>query len=212
MKALLTTMLAALGLAATTTKSSAVDLPSDVKADASKIYPYVVPAAYLEVGGTKSQTIAWPLGHGLHVALVHDLDGIVRNVTPNDLASLGLSFEEAKKRSLGNLSTLFKSGDIKASRFNGPGGNPFILMGGHWATATCILLPDLHKFAASNIGSDELCVSIPHRDALLIFAKGDKAYRDLMRKMIREKENDGRKPLSFELFNLTSTGLTELKD
>lgn len=204
-------LLAALGLSSTANSSEAGGSPA-VVLNAAKIYPYVIPASYLEAPTGTPQTISWPLGHGLHVALVHDLGGLVRNVTHEELANLGLNLEEAERRSVENLSLLFKSGDIKASRFNGPDGKPFILMGGHWATATCILLPNLHGFAAKNLGSEDLCVCIPHREALLIFAKRDKAYRDLMRQMIREKETDGRKPLSFELFSLTSNGLTELKE
>lgn len=208
---LLRPILAAFGLASAA-KSSEVGQSPHVNPDTAKICPYVVPAGYLEVLTDESRTIPWPLGHGLHVMLVHDLPNLVRNVTPAELSGMGLNLEQAKKRSIENLSKLFKSGEIKASRFNGPDGKPFILMGGHWATATCILLPDLHKFAATNLGAKELCVSIPHREAMLIFPKGDKAYRDTMRQMIREKESDGRKPLSFELFTLTAEGLAELKE
>lgn len=207
---LLRSLFAAVGLVSTG-KTAELSSPPNVQPDAAKVYPYVIPAAYLE-GATGVRTLSWPLGHGLHVSLIHDLDGLVRNVTPDELGGLGLSLEEAKKRATDNLSLLFKSGEIKASRFNGPGGKPFILVGGHWATATCILLPNLHKFAAPNLGAEELCVSIPHREAMLIFPKGDKAYRDTMRRMIREKESDGPKPLSFELFTLTAEGLAELKD
>lgn len=203
-------LLAAVGLASPA-KTAEIGHPPEVKPDVAKVYPYVIPADYL-AGSSGTRTLSWPLGHELHVALVHDLDGLVRNVTPEELVGLGLSLDEAKKRAVDNLSALFKSGEIKASRFNGPDGKPFILVGGHWATATCILLPNLHKFAAPNLGTEELCVSIPHREAMLIFPKGDKAYRDLMRRMIREKESDGRKPLSFELFTLTTEGLAELKD
>lgn len=57
------------------------------------------------------------------------------------------------------------------------------------------------------IGTADLCASIPHRDAMLLFARGDGAYRDAMRALVREEEGDGRKPLTFELFTRTEAGV-----
>lgn len=72
--------------------------------------------------------------------------------------------------------------------------------------ATAILLPRLRDLVAGQVGSREICASIPHREAMLLFAKGDRAHRDEMRALVREKESDGRKPLTFELFELTDAG------
>jgi hypothetical protein len=195
--------------------SISVALPSAQPAprtDVSKIYPYVVPAAYLEFQREDAKPLTWPLGHGLHVILVQDLDGLVGNVMPEELGALGLTLEQAKKKAFENLESLAKSGAIGQQRFNGPNQKPFVLFGGHWAAATCILLPGLWQMGVKNVGSDEICVCIPHREALLMFPKGDKEYRDAMRKMIKEHESDGRKPLTFELFELTSNGIKELKE
>ena len=89
---------------------------------------------------------------------------------------------------------------------NGPQSKPFILFGGHWAAATCILLPKLRVLAGTSLGTAELCVSVPHREAMLIFPRGDRAYREAMRAMIREKEGNGTKPLTFEFFTLGENG------
>jgi len=43
------------------------------------------------------------------------------------------------------------------------------------------------------------------------FQKGDKQYRDSMLKMIKERESDGRKPLTFQLFELSGSEIKELK-
>jgi hypothetical protein len=59
---------------------------------------------------------------------------------------------------------------------------------------------------------DEVCVCIPHRDALFAFAKGDPTSRREMVEMIRGKESDGPKPLTFSLFELSNEGVKELKD
>lgn len=191
--------------------SSVVVAPSaPPRADVSKILPYVVPAEYLEYQGAGAKPQTWPLGHGLHVVLVHDLGDLVGNVLPEELQALGLTAEQAKKKAIENLQSLAKSGLIGQRRFDGPGNKPFVLFGGHWAAATCILLPELFQMGVKNVGSEELCVCIPHREALLMFAKGDKAYRASMLEMIRERESDGRKPLTFALFELTAAGIREL--
>ncbi len=202
-----------LSLITAVTVAGAQPLPSDVKPDASKIYPYVVPSGYFDAAGEKSKAVSWPLGHGLHVALVHDLGGLVRNVLPGDLAALGLTADEAKKKAIQNLQSLAMSGAIGQQRFDsGPENKPFVLFGGHWAAAACILLPGLRQMGVKNVGSDEVCVCIPHREALLMFSKGDRKYRDAIRRMIKERESDGRKPLTFDLFELTPSGIAELKE
>jgi hypothetical protein len=182
-----------------------------MKLDTSKIYPYVVPSGYFDAIGKKN-TIVNPLGHGLETALVLDLDGLVQNLTPNDLSSLSLSSSGATQKAIENLELLAMSNLIGKNRFVGPIQKPFILFGGHWAAATCILLPKLRTMGLKNIGSEELCVCIPHREALLMFAKGDMQYRNTMREMIQQKESDGRKPLSFEFFEITEEGIIELKN
>jgi hypothetical protein len=132
-------LLAAVGLASPG-KTAEIAHPPEVKPDVAKVYPYVIPADYLE-GATRARTLSWPLGHGLHVALVHDLDGLVRNVTPEELSGLGLNLDAAKKQAVDNLSLLFKSGEIKASRFNGPVGKPFILVGDTGPPPPALLFP-----------------------------------------------------------------------
>ena len=185
---------------------------AEVKPDASTIFPYVVPNGYFDGAKVGGKTIAWPLANGLQFVLVYDLSGLVRNVMPEELLALGLTVEQAKERAIKNLEALALTGAIKQQRFTGPNQKPFLLFGGHWAAATCILLPRLCQMGVKNLGSEELCVCIPHREALLMFPMGDKLYRDAMRKMIKQNESDGRKPLTFEFFEITSAGITELKD
>jgi hypothetical protein len=183
--------------------------PPDLPSDSSKIYPYVVPGSYFDTVD-RSKSVTTPLGHGLEIALVNDFNGLVRNIRPEELPSLGLTQEQAKKKALENLEALSRSGAIGQRRFVGPDQKPFVLFGGHWATATCILLPTLRELGIKNVGSDEICVSIPNREALLMFPRGDQAYRDTMVNMIKERESDNRKPLTFRLFELTSNGIKEV--
>lgn len=169
---------------------------------ADRIYPYVVPRGYPKAASDPD------LGNGLHVVLVVDTGGgLVRNVTEAELARTGLSQEEARRRALANLDALMKSGTVHSQVFpSGPQGKPFILIGGHWAAATAILLPGLRQLASQALHTDALCASIPHRDALLIFPKSDRSFRNEMRAVVRSKESDGSKPLTFDLFELTERG------
>lgn len=131
----------------------------------------------------------------------------MRSVTQSELDALGLDASQAHEHALRNLGHLADTQQIRMAQFPGPLDRPFVLVGGHWAAATALLLPGLHEIAASAIGSDDLLASVPHRAALLVFARGDRAYRDVMRTLVREKESDARKPVTFELFSFTAAGV-----
>jgi hypothetical protein len=170
------------------------------------LLPYLVPASYLEAIGN-SQALLVPLGHDIYTSLVFDLDGLVQGVAQSDLDALNLTAAQAHEHALHNLERLADAQQIKMAQFAGPQDRPFILIGGHWAAATAVLLPGLHGIAASATGSEDLLASVPHREALLVFARGDRAYRDAMRVLVHENESDAPKPLTFELFSLTAVGV-----
>ncbi len=89
----------------------------------------------------------------------------------------------------------------------GPNGTPFVLWSGHWLTASCIRHPGLYRFGSKYLKEQTFCVSIPQREAMLLFPLGTRADRDAMRSMIRETESDARKPVTWELFTLSAAGL-----
>jgi hypothetical protein len=172
---------------------------------AAKLYPYVVPASFFEQGG---KDLARPLGHDLHVALVFDLGGTARAATSENLRSLGLPLDRAHAVALANLEQLVVDQQVKMAMIpNGPRSRPFVLFGGHWAAATSILLPNLAGSVSKSLGSQEVCASIPHREAMLVFACGDRAYRDEMRALVREKEAGAPRPLTYGLFRLNADGI-----
>jgi hypothetical protein len=175
---------------------------------AANLYPYVVPATYLRDGG---QGLSRPLGHGIHVALIFELGTAAQNATPEDLHALRLSVDDAHRVALQNLERLIAAQKVKMTVLpSGPGSRPFVLVGGHWAAATSILLPNLAGTVAAPLGTQDLCASIPHREAMLIFGCGDRAYRDSMRALVREKESGGLRLLTYELFRLSENGVTPL--
>src|SRR5262249_25507161 len=146
-------------------------------------------------------------GHGLFVLLVQDQDGLVQNVTPDDLLTANFTADSAHEKALDNLQKLFASGQIKAMKYDkGPHGRPFMHVGEHWAAAACILLPKVRTFAQKNLGQDEIVASIPHRDVMLLFPKPAKGELAEIRKFVVEHESEGRKPLTSEPFDLTEKG------
>jgi hypothetical protein len=164
------------------------------------IYPYIIREEYVPYQADALQLVK-PLGHSIHVTLVEDMGGAVKSLKLENLNAIDLTPPQAYAKAIGNLERLLISGVIQMQLFaQGSNGKPFILVGGHWGAAACILLPNLPNLAKNGLNSDEICLSIPHREALLIFAKEDRASRDRMRAMIEEMEGNQPKPLTLGLF------------
>jgi len=133
---------------------------------------------------------------------------MVKSMTEENLQKMHLTAEQLRAQALQNLEHALKSGTIGSTEFpKGPGDKPFILIGGHWAASACCILPLMPGLARQKLQSQDVCFSVPHTEALLLFAKGDRVYRDEMRAMIREKESDGRKRLTWEFFEYKASSL-----
>jgi hypothetical protein len=180
--------------------------------DLAKVYPYVVPVGYIELAPGGPDGFVVPVGHDLFALPVHDLDGLCRNVLPDELAAAGLGTAALHQRALDNLEALAKGPDIHKSMHQGPGGMPFVVWSGHWLTASCLRLSGLYAFASRALKADAVCVSVPHREAMLVFPVGTREQRDQMRAIIRENEADAPKPLTWELFTLSAAGLRPLPE
>lgn len=176
--------------------------------DISKIYPYIVPSGYIETLDAPDDSVL-PLGHDVFAVLVHDLDGICRNVLSSELTA---DFNSAAlhNAAIDNLQTLAHGQDIQKSMHNGPCGKPFLLWSGHWLTASCALLPGLFEFGKKYLQTEDICISIPQREAMILFPLGSREERDKMRALIFENESMERKLITWELFMLSSSGLTPL--
>lgn len=195
------------------TPSTAAEPPNKpIKLNPAKIYPYIVPVAYLEHQAPGPEGLTYPLGHGLHVTLVHDLDGVARNVLGEELATANITPKQAHARASENLATLVKSGAVTIRRFDGPQGKPFIIFTHHWLSAACALLPDLRALATKNLGTESFCICLPQRDSMLLFPTGEKSFRSEIMAVIHKNEADARKPLSFGLFQLDAKGIQEFND
>src|SRR6516164_2678910 len=132
-------------------------IPPQTAFDIGRCYPYIVPKDYLQHQPDDGKGLVRPFGHGLFVLLVQNHDGLVKNVIPEDLAAANLTAVAAHEKAMDNLQKLFASGQIKAMKYDkGPHDRPFILVGEHWASAACILLPKVRSFAQKNLGQDDI--------------------------------------------------------
>ena len=174
----------------------------------SKIYPYVVPAAYVQSIAPTREGIALPIGHDVYAMLWEDCGGVSRNVSEEELEAAGLDPFDAQDLALENLHAVARSGAVRIGLMGTKADDtPFIVWAGHWLAASCVRLPNLYAFACEQLHTHDLCASIPQRETLVIFPSKGKSFRDDMRRMIRTSEGRSRKPITFELFSLTADGV-----
>ena len=168
-----------------------------------RILPYVVPPAYVEGQQVSPDGMVRHLGHDAYVMLVHDLDGICRNVIEGELPGTPQSlFAEAVE----NLERRVRAGEIRLSVNLGPRALPIVIADGHWAAASCILLPKLFQLCSEHVGP-ELLVSVPSRSSMLVFRNVDDGYITEMRDMIERAEHGERKRVTNSLFRITAGGI-----
>jgi hypothetical protein len=176
-----------------------------------QLHPHIVPE---EGDGSRSQVHA--IGHGLAVELMFVLDGALMGFprNPEVLTSMNLTPEEAYIRAIKNLGRLAQMGTIPMVIVpHGPSNMPYFVSAGHWASADAVLLPGLVQQLSKPLGTDALCASIPHRDALFVFPYGTRASRDAMRGVVQENEGSrGSKPLTRALFHLRNTRIEALQE
>ena len=171
----------------------------------SKLFPYVVPKSYPQLEG-----VSRPLGHDVFLQLVEDHGGLCKGCDLEALKSAQLTPDRAHTLAIENLEALRKSKTFDAQMYDGPGDRKFILWYGHWLAAACIVLPSMAEWASRNLQTADVCASIPNRETLLLFPRGDRSYRDAMRQMIQEKEADSPKPITWGLFHLSPTRMTAI--
>jgi hypothetical protein len=177
--------------------------------DPSRLYPYPVPRGYLDAEtfeGPEPSTI----GHDIYLALAEDFEGAAAIHYPERLGALG---DRAAVVALAQANLARAAGERKVTirGFEGPRGQLVMLFGFEWLAASCLLLPDLHAFAARTLGGEgPFCAAIPHREAMFVFRDLDASYRQEMRAFIAQNEKDARKPLTGELFAVTPAGIEPL--
>ena len=172
--------------------------------DSSKILPYIVPPGYVENQAVAPDGLVRHLGHDVYAMLVHDLDGLCRNVLAGELQGTA---QQAYDQAIENLVNLVRTQEIRLAVVKGPRNLPFVVAEGHWTAAACLLLRSLFEIASENLQSSELLAAVPSRGSLLVFRLLDDGYIHEMRRSIRRAERHETKLVSNSLFKLTSEGI-----
>lgn len=168
------------------------------------VVPYVVPGSY----PLREPPWSRPLGHDLHVVLAENVGTLITPLEPGSLERFGwASVDAAWETAMSNIETVFTK-SVQAQKFGAKSAKDLdlILCGASWLAASCLVMPALHKWASKHLGTGDLLASIPNPEALLLFPRGEPAQRAAMRTRIREAEEGHRKPLTWEFFELTTTG------
>ena len=172
---------------------------------ADKLVPYVVTKEYL-APTAPPEGIAIPIGHDLFAHLSLDFDGVTKGVEAQDLKVMNLTPKAAHAKALENLDRI--SQEIDLVMLTSDKGLPFITLAGHWLAASCVRLPSIFGVASRELESETLIASIPNREIMLLFPPGTPAQMSDMLGTIRKNERSAPKKLTWELFNLTSKGLS----
>ena len=182
------------------------------KADLSNVFPYIITQDYL-IDGIKEETVLIDtlIENELYLTLVKDINGLVENIKISDLKQQNISIQLATDSAYANLEKMFKEQKIKATLFDGPNDIPFIIFSDHWLAAASLYWTNLYSFANKNLKVDTFYVSVPQRDAMIIFPKcNDREVLDF-KAMIKEKESDARKPLTWEIFQLDNERIKRIE-
>lgn len=171
--------------------------------------------AYLISGLTDPEweAISVPVGHGLYATLFEDREseaGIVHTtVTPDQLWDAPLTPDKAHRVALPNLVQFADEDHSLSIQVLGTRGDPvnFLLYWDHPRVAACLRLPALYEHAAELLETAELVACVPQRGSLVHLPKRDRAYRQMLVGKLREIEADTPRPLSFELFEVSPSGV-----
>lgn len=181
----------------------------------NNLYPYLMPGLI----SPEQEEITLPLGHGVRVMLFEDHEvegaGIVHSMLmPDALRAAGLEAGEAHRIALENLQRWFEAAwvaekEILSMKMIGNPGDEwnFLLFSGHARAAACLRLPDLYLRAKALLRCGELCACVPQRESLLVLPRRDRRYREALVARVRQVEAGARRPITFELFELTRDGV-----
>jgi hypothetical protein len=184
---------------------------SEATVDLQNVYPYLVRGLF----NPDWERIAVSVGHGVYAILFEDHEsgnGIVHaTVSPEALEGTGLTAEAAHTAALENLERFASSEAVwgLSMKMIGQPGEPinFLLISDHPRAAACLRLRFLYDQASRLLESTEVCACAPQRESLVVFPKRDREYREMIVGRLREIEADARRPISFELFELTRDGV-----
>lgn len=161
------------------------------------VYPYVVPRTWIEYADP-DHLISVPFSEEVHMALVVDGYGSVRNVRPEDLQAVRVSPDEAFEVAAANLAKAWQRGQFEfgiAELLDGVkiGGSR-----GNWmAPAGALILGGFYQALADHFREDEFAAVAVNQHCLFAFPTDERTLgSDSLRQAIEDEFTRHRKPIS----------------
>ena len=161
------------------------------------VYPYVVPRTWIEHADPQ-HLISLPFSEEVHMVLVVDGHGSVRNVRPEDLDAVRTSPDQAFEIAAGNLGNAWQDGQFEfgiAELLDGVqiGGSR-----GNWmAPAGALILGNFYQVLADHFRQDQFAAVAVNQECLFAFPTDERTLgSDSLRQAIEDEFMRHRKPIS----------------
>lgn len=167
------------------------------EATLASIYPYVVPGSWIDYV-TPSAVVSSPFSNDVHMVLVVDCNGAVRNVRPEDLASIGCDPEDAFTIAAENLGAAWRAG---AFEFGGATLQDGVEIGcarGNWmAPAGALILGNFYNSMVEQFGGKEFAAVALNQETLFAFPTDPATLESAsLRQALDDEFENHHKPIS----------------
>jgi hypothetical protein len=175
-----------------------------------KIYPCVTHENYLsELGDGNS--LAADFGHDLALMLWHDLGSTMKNVSPQELPSLGVGKDELWDTAFDNFNRALNEGEIHFDVVGFPGDEKILVAGPHWLASALPTHGGLYPFVAEQIESSDVVVAVPAREKAIFFPKNcSEKLLSTVKEISGDISRESQKPFGWRLFSFSAEGAQPL--
>lgn len=161
------------------------------------VYPYVVPDSWVTYTGGDS-LLSWRVSSDVHVVLVFDGQGTVRNVRPQDLEALGVDEDAAFQAAAYNLAKAWEAEQFSLGSATLLDGIQIGCARGNWmAPAAGLVLGNFHAALSQQFGGSEFVAVAVNQECLFAFPADERTLASKsLRIAIDDEFNGHRKPIS----------------
>ena len=162
-----------------------------------RMYPYVVPHSWVAHAGADS-LVSWEVSSDVHVILVFDGAGTVRNVRPADLEAAGLNPDAAFELAAHNLGRAWHDGQVQMGVATLQDGVEVGAVRGSWmAPAAALILGNFHAEMAAHFGVQALVAVAVNQQSLFAFPADERTLASASLRIALDDESRGfPKPVS----------------
>lgn len=161
------------------------------------MYPYVVPASWIE-HVTPDAVISSPFSDDVHMVLVVDCQGAVRNVRPEELESIGCSAEDAFTIAAENLGAAWRAGQFNFGIATLLDGVEIGGARGNWmAPAGALILGNFYNTLVEHFGTTEFAAVALNQETLFAFPTDPATLASAsLRQALEDEFRNHHKPIS----------------